>query len=71
VVFADGEGAHALTKNPWEWEKHPSWSPDSQRIVFWSNRNGLKQIFTMDAEGGHLQLLSDSAWDEYNPVWIK
>ncbi len=43
------------TLNVWEWDKHPSFSPDSQKIVFWSNREGTKQIYVMDANGRNLK----------------
>jgi len=71
VIYPDGTGAENLTRNPWEWEKHPSWSPDSKRIVFWSNREGTKQIHVMDANGRYLRNISNTEWDEYDPLWIK
>ncbi len=56
----------------WEWDKHPSWSPDSRKIIFWSNREGTKQIYVMDADGKNLKKISgDAPWDEYDPLWIK
>jgi tetratricopeptide (TPR) repeat protein len=70
VVNADGTNNHNLTRNTWEWDKHPSWSPDSTRIVFWSNRYGRKQIFVMDAEGREAVSISQGEWDEYDPIWI-
>ena len=49
----------------------PVWSPDSQRLAFWSNRTGTKQIFIMDANGQNIRNISNVPWDEENPVWIK
>ena len=60
-----------LTRNDWEWDKHPSWSPDSRRIVFWSNRTGAKQIFVMDADGRNVRNISNTKWDEYDVLWIR
>jgi TolB protein len=71
VIYPDGTGADNLTRNPWEWDKHPSWSPDSKRIVFWSNREGTKQIHVMDANGRNVRNISKTEWDEYDPLWIK
>jgi TolB protein len=71
VVNADGSNPQPLTPNPWEWDKHPSWSPDSDKIVFWSNRNGLMQIYVMNADGTEVVNISNTQWDEYDPVWIK
>ena len=42
VINADGTKPRNLTPNSWQWDKHPSWSPDSRRIVFWSNREGRR-----------------------------
>ena len=71
VMNADGSKPRNLTRNLWEWDKHPSWSPDSRRIVFWSNRELRKQIFVMDADGRNVRNISNTEWDEYDPIWIK
>jgi hypothetical protein len=60
-----------LTPNDWEWDKHPSWSPDSRRIVFWSNRTGERQLFILDVASKEVTPLSESTWSEYDPLWIK
>jgi TolB protein len=71
VINTDGTGGRYLVRNDWDWDKHPSWSPDSRFIAFWSNRNLLKQIYVMDAQTGRLRNISETQWDEYDPVWIK
>ena len=49
-----------------------SWSPDSTKITFWSNREGTKQIYVIDENGQNLKKISGNApWDEYDPLWIK
>jgi hypothetical protein len=53
------------------WNKHPSWSPDGQKIVFWSNRSGHQQIWMMNADGTGLMNLSSSAYNDSYPVWVK
>jgi TolB protein len=71
VNVESSAGPQPLTANPWEWERHPTWSPESDRIVFWSNRNGLKQLYSMKADGSEVINISNAAWDEYDPIWIK
>ena len=72
VIGADGSGLRRLTSNQWEWDKHPSWSPDGRQIVFYSNREtGRRQIWIMDADGSRPRNLSNNAHEEWNPVWIK
>jgi len=63
--------AHRLTKNDWEWDKHPTFSPDSQSIAFWSNREtGRAQIWTMNADGSNQRNLSNNEWNDWDPVYI-
>ena len=71
VNVESSDGPQPLTPNPWEWDRHPTWSPESDKIVFWSNRNGLKQLYSMNADGSEVINISNTAWDEYDPVWIK
>ncbi len=71
VINADGSGARNLTRNIWEWDKHPSWSPDSRRITFWSNRTGINQVHVMDADGRNVHNISNTEWGEYDPIWIR
>jgi Tol biopolymer transport system component len=69
-----------LTVNQWEWDKHPTWSPDGHKIAFYSNRadklnEATRQIWVMDIEndkGVNLRNLSqkpDSV--DTDPVWFK
>jgi Tol biopolymer transport system component len=48
----------------------PSWSPSGSRIVYWSNRGGQRDLFTVAAAPGSpaVQLTSDRAID-WSPVW--
>ena len=47
----------------------PSWSPDGERIVFVSNRDGNNEIYVMDADGGNLTNLTKHAANEFAPAW--
>ncbi len=53
------------------WSKHPSWSPNSQQIVFWSSRSGTPQIWIMNRDGSDLHNISNNDFDERDPVWVK
>lgn len=54
------------------WNKHPSWSPDSRQIIFWSNRiTAHAQIWLINADGSGLQNLSNSPYNDTSPVWVK
>ncbi|MGI6209848.1 MAG: TolB family protein, partial [Anaerolineae bacterium] len=62
-----------LTQNTWEWDKHPSFSPDGSQIVFYSNRQArFRHIWLMNADGSQPQNLSGwGAYNDWDPVWIK
>ncbi|MFZ1757021.1 MAG: hypothetical protein WBO46_23745 [Caldilineaceae bacterium] len=63
--------AHRLTKNDWEWDKHPTFSPDGRSIAFWSNRDtGRAQIWQMNADGSNQRNLSNNEWNDWDPVYI-
>jgi hypothetical protein len=72
VVDPDGRNPVRLTFTAPDWDRHPSWSPDGRRIVFWSNRQtGHKQIWVMDAEGNNPVNLSNGDFDDWDPIWVK
>ena len=57
-------------------DRAPKWSPDGQRIVFYSERNGWWDIFSMDPDGSNQTQLTgiydDRAWSnpgEWSPTW--
>ena len=69
-----------LTANDWQWDKHPSWSPDGRRIAFYSNRAGKLdeatcQIWVMDVvneQGVNLHNISQRTNRvDTDPVWFK
>lgn len=50
--------------------ENPSWAPDGVHIVFSSTRGGRTQIYTMTADGNHVQQLTTQGNNE-KPVWSK
>lgn len=72
IVYPDREEPpRPLNPNQWELERHPSWSPGSDLLLFWSNRNGLRQIYVMNTDGSGVANVSNTTWDAYDPIWIK
>jgi TolB protein len=54
-----GNNIVRLTNNTWEWDKHPTWSPDGAQIAFYSNRDsGRRQIWIMNADGSNQRNLT-------------
>lgn len=72
TVRPDGSELAQLTHNEWEWDKHPSWSPDGSQIVFWSNRGSARgQIWVMNADGSNQRNLSNNEFNDWDPVWVR
>lgn len=72
TIGPDGSEPRRLTYNNWEWDKHPTWSPDGRQIVFYSNRDsGRRQLWIMDADGKNQRLLLPSVYNDWDPVWVK
>jgi TolB protein len=47
----------------------PFWSPSGERIVYWSNRGGQRDIYTVAAAGGvAVPVIQDPALD-WSPAW--
>ncbi|HZQ07696.1 MAG TPA: hypothetical protein VFD70_14025, partial [Anaerolineae bacterium] len=53
------------------WFKHPTWSPDSKQIAYWSSLSGHKQIWVMNSDGTNQHNISNNEFDETDPVWLK
>jgi hypothetical protein len=64
--------ATQLTKNDWEWDHHPSFSPDGSQLVFSSNRiSGNRQIWMMSSSGEDQRQITNFPFEAWDPVWVK
>jgi TolB protein len=72
VISRDGRSLRYLTANPAN-DEAPTWSPDSNRIAFVSNRGSgrepLSAIYLMDATGENVSPLTDGDAESQSPVW--
>lgn len=50
---------------------HPEWSPDGRQIVFASSRDGIDDIYIMDADGSNVRRLTDTLSGNQNPIWTR
>lgn len=68
TINPNGTGLEQLTDN--EADDDPSYSPDSERILFESDRDGFDDIFSMEADGSKQKNLTKTP-DEFenDPNW--
>ena len=66
---SDGTGRLQLTGRPMQaFMMH--WSPDGRQLVFMGRQPGKPwKIYTLDADGGHLQEVLDESRSEADPDW--
>jgi Tol biopolymer transport system component/erythromycin esterase-like protein len=57
-----------LTENPGV-DRSPDWSPDGNRIVFSSQRDGNTEIFVMNADGSGERNLTNHPANDTHPAW--
>ena len=50
-------------------DAQPSWSPDGERIAFYTNRSGNWDIFSLPARGGEPEQMTDWPSNELYPTW--
>ena len=66
---ADGTGQTRLTTDAAD-DRNAVWSPDGNKIVFQSLRNGTYyQVYTMNADGTSQNNLSNGTAADYQPSW--
>jgi Tol biopolymer transport system component len=69
VFDVDGTFQRRLTDGAHH-DRAPRWSPDGQRIAFFSDRSGKYEIWTVHPDGSQLtQVTHTSGGDVYYPIW--
>ena len=69
VMNSDGTNNKQLTKEP-GYDTHPSWSPDSEKIIFSSGReDGTTEVFAMEADGRNQKRITFDFTDKFMPTW--
>jgi dipeptidyl aminopeptidase/acylaminoacyl peptidase len=69
LIKSDGSEQRQLTNDVFR-DRSPRWSPDGQRIAFYSDRSGRFEIWTINADGTGLQQLSyTSGPSTVYPIW--
>ncbi|MFQ6032408.1 MAG: TolB family protein, partial [Candidatus Zixiibacteriota bacterium] len=74
VMDAYGTNKFQVTTNP-SFEGMPDWhpEPDSNKIVFWSDRDwlatGFPEIYTIHADGSHLDRITSNPYHEKYPTF--
>src|SRR5438552_15997250 len=60
VMAPDGSGLTRLTNDPAS-DAFPYWSPDGQRLAFYSERDGQGDVYIMNADGSGVKRVTDDA----------
>ena len=50
-------------------DQDPAWSPDSQQLVFVSDRESISDLYTMDATGNNVLRITSSDGEKRFPSW--
>ena len=65
LMDPDGSNPKKLTDHGMD----PSWSPDGRQIAFASHRDGIYQIYAMNADGSNVRRLTKDKSEASNPAW--
>ena len=68
TMNAGGTGVRRLTNDP-AIDARPDWSPNGNKITFWSDRDGNSEIYTINADGTGVQRLTNNSARDEDPVY--
>jgi serine/threonine protein kinase/Tol biopolymer transport system component len=69
VVGTDGTGFRQLTNDVYK-DRNPGWSPDGRQILFYSDRSGRYEAWTLRPDGSGLQPVTATRGEPvFYPVW--
>ena len=63
-----GGDPEQLTRNGFD-DFHPAWSPDGSELVFYSLRNGNRDIYVMNADGTGMRPVFEGPGEQRLPTW--
>jgi eukaryotic-like serine/threonine-protein kinase len=69
LTRADGSSTPTNLTNDEPVDRAPLWSPDGQRLVFFSDRSGLSQIWLMNPDGSGKRQLTFAEGGGIYPFW--
>jgi TolB protein len=62
-----GGERHLLAQNVFA--VRPAWSPDGRRIAFTSGKQGVEQIYVMNADGSNAHPVTQGSAANFLPAW--
>ncbi len=68
IIELESGNIDSVVSSPYN-DISPSWSPDSKKIVFSSDRNGIYNIYVADLANGNSRPLTDILTGCFNPSW--
>jgi Tol biopolymer transport system component len=68
VMNVDGSNPTRLTESPTD-NEYPRWSPDGQRLLFFSFREGNAEVYVMSADGTGVRNLTENPGQDFDAVW--
>ncbi len=69
VMDANGANQTALTPEGEFDDTSPVWSPDGQKLIFVSRRDGNRELYVMDVTGENVANLTRHPADDWTPAW--